>query len=194
MILTNIVHAKTCNYEYTVWNAHKRMSTKTIKVNKNYKDINPSEMDQLGCTPCEVDQINIKLINNLEFTICKKIASKVKTTLNKLIANNYKIESIVGQRAQMSKGLLNKYGERTELSNHSFGTALDINEKMNGLYTNCIEFNDRCILLKGGRYHPNFGINANDELVSELKKIGLIWGGEIKGKQKDFMHFSLTGY
>jgi len=37
-------------------------------------------------------------------------------------------------------------------------------------------------------------LKQDQAIVKELVNSGLKWGGEIKGWQKDFMHFSPTGY
>ena len=150
-----------------------------------------------GCSACEEDQIQIQLINGLKFKVCFKMAQKIKIILDKVIKNGFEIEEVIGYRAQMSKGDVNGNGERTQFSNHSYGLAIDINPKFNGLYSNCFEWNSEvCRLIKGGRYNPqnSKAIKAKDFLVKELKKIGFKWGGEIKGRQKDFMHFSFSGY
>ncbi|MDQ7050893.1 MAG: hypothetical protein Q9M92_15725 [Enterobacterales bacterium] len=49
---------------------------------------------------------------------------------------------------------------------------------------------------KGGAWNPSQegSLTRDHPIVLELKKAGFKWGGEIQGKQKDFMHFSPTGY
>ncbi len=84
-----------------------------------------------------------------------------------------------------------------EFSNHSYGIAIDINTDHNGLYGNCVEFGPQCQLIRGSLWRPGvdpYSLQLNGLVVKKLKEIGFKWGGEIKGKQKDFMHFSLSGY
>jgi len=85
---------------------------------------------------------------------------------------------------------------RTQYSYHSFGVAIDINAEQNGLYGNCVTFSDACQLRRGGPWRPGRPgtITLGDPIYDGLTDIGLRWGGEIAGRQKDFMHFSLTGY
>jgi len=96
-----------------------------------------------------------------------------------------------------SKGTLNADGERTELSNHAFGTAIDINRMQNGLYNNCYEWGPACELTLGGRWRPGEikgSLSPNGGIVQKMKSLGFKWGGEIPSLQKDFMHFSLSGF
>lgn len=189
--------SKECKYSYTVWNVRERTSKKIVKVQKDYSELKEFEVTEFGCTPCEVDQVRVKLINGIEFKICNKVASKIQDILNKAIKDGFELEEVVGYRAQMSKGKVNQNGERTELSHHSFGLAFDINPKSNGLYTNCYQWDPEiCRLIKGGIYNTQNpkAILKNTKLVKSLNEIGFKWGGEIKGRQKDFMHFSLSGY
>jgi hypothetical protein len=59
-----------------------------------------------------------------------------------------------------------------------------------------VEFNADCRLIRGGHWSPEFAtsIQADGRIVYAMESMGLKWGGEILGKQKDFMHFSPTGY
>jgi hypothetical protein len=86
---------------------------------------------------------------------------------------------------------------RTRFSNHSFGIAIDVNSASNGLYTNCISFGAQCRLHRGGPWRPasdTASIAADSRLVRRMRAAGFRWGGEIRGRQKDFMHFSPSGY
>ncbi|MBI5243751.1 MAG: M15 family metallopeptidase [Elusimicrobia bacterium] len=97
----------------------------------------------------------------------------------------------------MSRGPTDGRGNRTEISNHSFGAAVDLNEENNGLYEKCFAWSKKCALRKGGRYRPGedpLSLREESPAVVELKKAGFLWGGRIAGNQKDFMHFSPTGY
>jgi hypothetical protein len=96
----------------------------------------------------------------------------------------------------MTRGDTDRHGNRTRYSNHAFGIALDINPEANGLYDRCPRFGPGCRLIKGGRWNPArpASLTADGPVVRALKNIGLRWGGQIEGRQKDFMHFSPTGY
>lgn len=53
-----------------------------------------------------------------------------------------------------------------------------------------------CRLIRGGDWIPTRegALTENSVIVEAVKSIGLEWGGKIPGKQKDFLHFSPTGY
>ncbi len=64
------------------------------------------------------------------------------------------------------------------------------------MYDNCVQLGPECRLLRGGEWRPGMPgtLEKDGEIVNMLKSAGFRWGGEIAGRQKDFMHFSLTGY
>ncbi|HAH07296.1 MAG TPA: hypothetical protein DCM05_12370 [Elusimicrobia bacterium] len=189
--------APKCSYTYTVWNVKAKKSLIRKTVSKAYGELTPSEKGPLGCTPCVEDQQEVVLSNGLKFQACKKAAEPVRKALEAALAKGQKIVSVLGYRAQMSKGAADKDGNRTELSNHAFGTAVDLNEEHNGLYENCISWGPKCRLRKGGKYRPGadpLSLTKESPALAELKAAGFEWGGKIEGRQKDFMHFSPTGY
>jgi len=49
------------------------------------------------------------------------------------------------------------------------------------------------MLRKKGVKTPT-GLGETSPAVIDLGKAGFLWGGRIEGRQKDFMHFSPTGY
>jgi hypothetical protein len=59
-----------------------------------------------------------------------------------------------------------------------------------------MQFGPECRLIQGGVWIPGgYGVLDRDApIVRSMKEEGFRWGGEIAGKQKDFMHFSVTGY
>ena len=71
-----------------------------------------------------------------------------------------------------------------------------INEAWNGLYQDCAAWGPACVLMKGGPWKPSDprGLRRKSPLVVALGEAGLLWGGAIEGTQKDYMHFSPTGY
>lgn len=196
LICSSEIEAKKCNYTASVWNVSARKSLKTVKVSKSYENLTPSERGPFGCTPCLIDQVQINLPFHRPFLVCKFIADKIKLALSNAYSAGFPIREIESYRPSFSKGKLDQYQNRTELSFHSFGTAIDINSSYNGLYNNCIHWGPSCKLIKGG--HRDLSkpetILKESPLVIEMKLIGFKWGGEILGKQKDFMHFSESGY
>jgi hypothetical protein len=184
-----------CHYEYTIWNTTQRRVSGRRVIDKPRAELTDEEKGPLGCTPCREDQVEVKLRNGLEFLACLKIATPLREALDGALERGQDVRTVVGYRAQMSKGPADKDGNRTELSNHAFGVAIDVNENQNGLYDHCVTWSPACRLIKGGPYRPGEGsILADSPLVAAMKAIGLEWGGRIAGRQKDFMHFSPSGY
>jgi len=160
--------------------------------------LDADEIDQTtGCTVCSEDQVEINILNLQPFKVCKKLAPEIRNTLERLLLNGESIYEVVGYRVGKTRGDVDANGNRTRFSNHSFGIAIDINPKQNGLYTNCIAFDSQCRLIKGGPWRPDLSplsLRPDGKTVSAMRSLGLKWGGEIKGRQKDFMHFSVSGY
>jgi hypothetical protein len=184
-----------CHYTYTVWNAKARKSLSRRTVNKPYGRLTEAEKGPLGCTPCAEDQVDVQLSNGLEFKSCWAVAEKIRLVLEDSLREGQRIVSVVGYRPQMSRGSLDRQGNRTGLSNHSFGVALDLNEDYNGLYNDCLEWGRRCVLAKGGPYRPGheLSLTGDSPVVKRMGAAGFRWGGRLAGRQKDFMHFSPTG-
>jgi hypothetical protein len=186
-----------CSYIIQIWNVHEKRSLISKKVEHAYALLRPEEIDQrTGCTVCSEDQEQIEIAPLPAFSVCRMIAPQVRGSLERLLRDNAAISSVTGYHVVKSRGPLDASGNRTQLSNHSFGTAIDINPEQNGLYDNCITFGPSCRLLRGGAWSPGSlgSIEKNGDIVRMLKSAGFRWGGEIAGRQKDFMHFSLTGY
>lgn len=190
---------ETCTYTVGIWNTEAGKVTRTERVEKRYSELTEEERDRsiAGCSVCSEDQVRIQLPELEAFSVCHAIANRVEEGLRDLIERDEPIFSISGYRPVRSKGALNEAGERTELSNHAFGTAIDINRMQNGLYKNCREWNSGCELVLGGPWFPgeSEGSLAPDgDIVKKMKSLGFKWGGEIDASQKDFMHFSMTGF
>jgi len=186
-----------CTYEMQVWNVNQRSSTHTKKVQHPYVDVTSAETDyDTGCTVCSEDQVLVEVPPLQPFFVCYGLSSRVRTVIQDLMRSGAQLYTVIGYRVIKSRGPVNGNGDRTEFSNHSFGTAIDINPEQNGLYDNCVAFGPRCRLIRGGEWKLGVSgtLDRNSAIVTMFKLAGFKWGGEIAGKQKDFMHFSMTGY
>jgi hypothetical protein len=186
-----------CTYEMQVWNSHTGNGEVRKKVAHAYGDMRSEEIDQkTGCTVCSEDQVEITVPGIKPFAVCRTVAPRVRSLINDLIRDGAEITTVVGYHPIRSRGPVDEQGNRTEFSNHSYGTAVDINPGQNGLYDNCVSFGSQCRLLRGGAWRPGTPgtLTRGGIIVRSFKAAGFKWGGEIEGKQKDFMHFSLTGY
>lgn len=188
---------QTCSYELRIWNVNQKRSVGLKTVRHSYSQLAPEEIDPLtGCTVCTEDQSVISIPPLPSFSVCYKLTPKVRSAIEALKKKRAPMFNVVGYRAIKSRGPVDKSGNRTVFSNHSYGTAIDINPEKNGLYDNCPQFGPACKLIRGGAWRSGAPgtLDANSDIVTTLKQQGFKWGGEIAGKQKDFMHFSLTGY
>ena len=148
------------------------------------------------CSVCKEDQIEIRLDDVAPFKVCHILADDIEAVLRDAQYNGFEINEVTGYRVGRSKGPLDARGRRTQYSYYSFGVAIDVNAQQNGLYGNCVKFSGACQLRRGGPWHPARPgtITPGDPIYDGLTDIGLRWGGEIAGRQKDFMHFSPSGY
>jgi hypothetical protein len=180
-----------------VWGVKLKASGAPQQVRHPYSEIRQKEVDPAtGRTVCSEDQEKLMLPPLSPFSVCSKLAPRVRRAFTYLLAKGQAVRTVVGYRVIRSRGPLDQQGSRTEFSNHSFGTAIDINPDQNGLYGNCATFGPGCTLLRGGAWEKGSPgtLERDGMIVSVLKQEGFLWGGEIAGTQKDFMHFSLTGY
>lgn len=198
LFLTFNACAQTCSYNTWRWNVRSKQAVQHERVVHPYHLLHADERDaSTGCTVCEEDQVKMDVAGLPVFYLCKNIAAKVKAVLVELQRQNAPIKTVIGYRVGRSRGKVDAQGNRSGFSNHSFGVALDINTDHNGLYTQCFYFGPQCRLSRGGAWRPNldpYSLTGNSQIVRALKAIGLLWGGEIAGQQKDFMHFSPSGY
>jgi len=188
---------KICRYLTWEWNTRTQKSVNHRWVEKPLGEVTGEERDPASrCSVCQADQITIQLEGLPEFRVCKYFAGKVEAALLEIRESGFPIRSVIGYRVGRSRGKTDAEGLRTRFSNHSFGAAIDLNADLNGLYANCLSFGEACRLIRGGHWRPpNPGTLTADSIpVAAFKAIGWKWGGEIAGWQKDFMHFSLTGY
>lgn len=188
---------KVCRYSTWEWNTRTRKSVNHRWVTKPFGEITREEKDPASrCSVCEADQITVRIDGIPKFRICKYFARKVTTALLEIRDSGFPFRTVIGYRVGRTRGKPDAKGLRTRFSNHSFGTAIDLNAGLNGMYSNCVVFGEACRLIRGGPWLPHIPgtLTANSIAVMALKAIGWKWGGQIAGRQKDFMHFSLSGY
>lgn len=186
-----------CSYQSYKWNVKLKQAVEVNQVQHSYSSLKQYEVDaETGCTVCQEDQIQINLPGVKTFSVCHFIANELEHKLLTLIENGEVIYEVTGYRVGMTRGDVDKDFNRTQFSNHSFGIALDINPKQNGLYDQCLVFSESCRLLRGGPWRAGYigSLTRESLIVRELSRLGFRWGGLIQGKQKDFMHFSPSGY
>ncbi len=186
-----------CTYETQSWSVTLKQSVDRRTVSHPYSTITSDEIDQnTGCTACREDQELISISPLAPFHVCYKIAPQVRGALEGLVRDGAPVFTIIGYHVLKSRGPVDSAGNRTGFSNHSFGTAIDINPELNGLYDQCLQFGSGCRLIRGGEWRPGVQgtLEHDGDIVRAFRAIGLRWGGEIAGRQKDFMHFSPTGY
>ena len=195
--LVNAQEPATCSYNTWTWNVPKKRSENHQRVVKPYSEITAVEKDeQTGCTVCEEDQAWIEIAGIEKFRVCKRYQAEVSQIIKTILKDGFPIYEVIGYRVGKSKGPVDEKGYRTQFSNHSFGTAIDLNRSRNGLYSNCFNFNAKCTLVLGGVWDPTRPgtITQDSIVVQQFKTMDWHWGGQIKGRQKDFMHFSPSGY
>lgn len=190
-------HASECTYNTWEWDAVHQHSTNQRTVRKDRAALSREERGPIeGCSVCLEDQADIALAGLPSFKVCKSFVPKFERVLRAIVRSGFRLHSVVAYRVGKSKGAIDAKGLRTEFSNHSYGTAIDLNAEANGLYDNCLQFGPECRLLRGGPYdaHRVDAVTKASSAYRLLINEGFKWGGEINGRQKDFMHFSLSGY
>jgi len=202
---------KRCTYTLRNWNTRKGSVQTAPRVDKPYREVTEDERDPADprCTLCEVDQVMINpatlgLKGVKPFRICRHWAPAVKDALRRIArTGDFKVIEIIGYRPGRTRGPVVN-GVRTVLSNHSYGTAIDINPAYNGLYKKCtreefaLDGHGTCKLSIGGKWdptqRPDRTITKKSSVYKAFKRIGWKWGGRIAGSTRDMMHFSITGY
>lgn len=203
---------ETCTYSTYQWSTVKRKAVKRRTVKKKYGELTADEkavdFERSGCTVCAEDQVEVAVAGLPAIKVCWYYAPKVKEALEALHADpQFRIRELVGYRCGQTRGKLVN-GLRTEFSNHSFGTAIDINSSFNGLYRRCdlkgkapTSARDiaRCKKGMGGIWDPDRNRKVTITPASKAYElfttmVGWKWGGEIDGRLKDFMHFSVDGF
>lgn len=199
-----------CTYASSSWSVRERRSVQFVRVEKARSEITPEERDpdEPRCTVCEEDQAWIRpadlgLAGVAPFRICRVFKERVESALRTIAADGrFRVITIVGYRNGRTRGPLDN-GVRTLFSNHSYGTAIDVNPAQNGLYDGCDIRKvtpatiAECHLRMGGRWNPKARpattIVANGPVTRAFESFWK-WGGAIPGDLKDLMHFSITGY
>jgi hypothetical protein len=188
---------QTCTYESFNWNVRQQRPVNMHTVTHPYSELASDEVDpQTGCTVCLEDQVTVQVGKLTPFLVCNKVADIVRDTLDNLLSSGEVVVEVTAYRPGKTRNPLDDEGNRTGFSNHAYGAAIDINRGMNGLYDNCAQFGPVCRLIQGGAWIPGHpGVLGRDTpIVRGMMEAGFKWGGDIAGKQKDFMHFSFTGY
>ena len=186
-----------CTYNTYQWNVRDKKAVRHLKITKLHSELSAAEKDErTGCSVCEEDQVTLTFHGLRPVKVCKFIAPQVQVIMDTLQSKHAPLIDVIGYRVGMTRGELDSDGNRTGFSNHSFGVALDINTDQNGLYENCASFNSSCHLIKGGKWDSDqeFSLTKESIIVQEFERNGFHWGGDIPGQQKDFMHFSPSGY
>jgi len=188
---------RACTYRTYSWNAAARRAEDVRELRKAYTDLAASERDaSTGCTVCEEDQVEVRIPDVAPFRVCRIVAARVERALLAARASGFALRTVTAYRVGRTRGEVDATGRRTGFSNHSFGIAVDVNEATNGLYDRCARFGPGCRLIRGGPWRPGepTAITRDGALVAAFAAEGFAWGGEIAGQQKDFMHFSPSGY
>lgn len=185
-----------CTYSDWAWdvNAQQAVDFQTVTTTKDQLS-DQQRHPELPCSICREDMREVIIADLEPVLMCRVIAGAVEKALLQAAEEGFPINSLTGYRVGRTKGAIDPQGRRTEYSHHSFGLAIDINAEANGLYGNCIAFGAACRLRRGGRWNPAnpASITPDSYIYGALRGVGLQWGGELYGRQKDFMHFSLSG-
>ena len=185
-----------CTYTDWEWDVNLKKAVNIRDVETTRDQLPPEQMHpDLPCSICEEDMTEIKIDNLVPIKVCRAVAPAIKDAIRQSINEGFRFQSLTGYRVGRTKGPVDEAGLRTEYSNHSFGLAIDINAEANGLYTNCFIFGPDCELIRGGLWQPGnpASITRDSPVYRNMRAIGFKWGGELEGRQKDFMHFSLDG-
>ena len=200
-----------CTYSAYAWDTKRGKSTEHFSVSKPYVEVTDGERDPNapGCTICIEDQIAIDLsefgLHIPSIRICHVYAKEVREALKEIAASKeFDIEKLEGYRPGKTRGAVDKNGLRTEWSQHSYGTAIDINANHNAIYSRCpnkltskASEVSTCKKGIGGAWNPEKAPRVSivkDGIVYRTMTKFWKWGGEIDGQTKDVMHFSITGY
>jgi hypothetical protein len=195
-----------CTYRSYAWSVKSKKTVGHLKVDKPYAEVVDDERDPADprCTVCAEDQVSVKVDGLPGLQVCRFWAPKVEAALQAIQSEGaFTIERLEGYRPGRTRGPV-KDGLRTLWSNHSFGTAIDINAHHNAIYNGC-KLKDaptsaahiaHCKRGLGGAWDPErrprltiLAGGAPHRAFTAFWK----WGGALPGQLKDFMHFSISG-
>ncbi len=205
------VAPETCTYRSYNWSTVERRAVNRRTVEKDYADVVDDERSpqDARCTVCSEDQVTIDTaalgIDVEPIQVCWAFADEITQALRDIAeSGEFEFTELTGYRPGRTRGRVVD-GVRTEWSNHSFGTAIDINADHNGLYRSCNVDEvtpsniDDCDLGVGGAWnparYPNRSITAASIVYDRFTSlVNWRWGGEIDGSTRDMMHFSPDGF
>lgn len=199
-----------CTYSTSQWDVKKKAPVNRQAIDKPYSEVTADERDpaEPRCSVCREDQVRIDPAqvgwpHVAAFSVCHVYADDVRRALQDIAAaKTFRIDDITGYRVGKTRGAIVD-GLRTAWSNHSFGAAVDINARHNGLYGSCdiptvsVSLLASCQLRVGGAWdpvkRPETTVTASSTVYQAFIKFWK-WGGQIRGGTRDMMHFSVTGY
>ncbi len=195
-----------CTYRTYAWDTRKRKAVGHRTVRKRRGELGADEVSPQdpSCSVCREDQAEVQVPGLRPFLICRTWAERVEAALETIQASpGFRIERVSAYRVGRTRGPVVK-GRRSLFSNHSYGTAIDLNAHHNGLYRRCRLAGPpgsaadlkRCRLGIGGAWdpkrRPRTTVTVDSVAYRELTRFWK-WGGELPGQLKDMMHFSVTG-
>jgi len=201
----------TCTYKTYQWSVVEKRAVNRRSVTRDRADLTDEEkapdFEVSGCTVCNEDQVEVAVEGMPPVRVCYYYADKVKKALEQIRdSGTFKVKTLTGYRVGQTRGKAVD-GKRTQFSNHSYGTAIDVNRAANGLYRSCrLEKGPRkaaeikrCRRGIGGTWNPGkrprTTVTPDSEVYRAFRDlVGWKWGGEIEGRTKDFMHFSPDGF
>lgn len=196
----------TCSYSTYEWDTRKKKGVGHREVTKPRAELAEDERDpgDPRCTVCREDQVEVAVAGAPKVTVCAHYAAQVEAALTAVVkSDRFTLRSLKGYRPGRTRGDI-RDGLRTQFSNHSYGTAIDVNAQENGLYRKCplsappktAKDIAHCKLGVGGAWdpkrRPKLTILRDGVVFAEFTRFWK-WGGDLPGPLKDFMHFSLTG-
>lgn len=185
-----------CTYTDWRWDSYagKAVDFKTVSTTKD-RLTDAQTHPELPCSICREDMLPVSVEALEPVLMCRVVARAVEDALRRAVDQGFVINSLTGYRVGRTKGPLDNQGRRTQYSHHSFGLAIDINAENNGLYDRCLQFGPACRLRRGGVWNSSkpAAITPQSPVYKSMESLGFKWGGELPGRQKDFMHFSLSG-